>query len=130
MYSTCPPLKDLSMLLLGCFTVLGDEVYSVSWTQSPHLPPIYSPVEAPKPGKHHHPGHHRTRNQPPSHPPLQPPSHTPLQPPRKPPLQPPTQPPSYPVSTRELVAVQGVVYCKSCKYTGIDTLWKASPLAG
>ncbi|KAL1187637.1 Non-classical arabinogalactan protein 31 [Cardamine amara subsp. amara] len=29
-----------------------------------------------------------------------------------------------------LVAVQGMVYCKSCKYSGIDTLVGASPLQG
>ncbi|XP_077228680.1 non-classical arabinogalactan protein 31-like [Tasmannia lanceolata] len=31
---------------------------------------------------------------------------------------------------RSLVAVQGVIYCKSCKYVGVDTLLGASPLSG
>ncbi|XP_010537658.1 PREDICTED: non-classical arabinogalactan protein 31 [Tarenaya hassleriana] len=38
--------------------------------------------------------------------------------------------PSETKMSRSLVAVQGVVYCKSCKYAGVDTLLDASPLQG
>lgn len=31
---------------------------------------------------------------------------------------------------RTLVAVEGVIYCKSCKYLGSDTLLGATPLPG
>ncbi|XP_073136317.1 non-classical arabinogalactan protein 30 [Henckelia pumila] len=50
----------------------------------------------------------------------------------KSPPHPPAKPPSYPPSPtpRNFVAVQGVVYCKSCKYVGVDTLTGAAPLAG
>lgn len=41
----------------------------------------------------------------------------------------PVTPPAAKMS-RRLVAVQGMVYCKSCKYSGIDTLLEASPLQG
>ncbi|XP_073027737.1 non-classical arabinogalactan protein 30-like [Primulina eburnea] len=38
--------------------------------------------------------------------------------------------PSPPPSPPPKVAVQGVVYCKSCKYVGEDTLQDAAPLVG
>jgi hypothetical protein len=31
---------------------------------------------------------------------------------------------------RKLIAVQGVVYCKSCNYSGVDTLLGAKPVLG
>lgn len=31
---------------------------------------------------------------------------------------------------RTLVAMKGVIYCKSCKYLGFDTLFGATPLPG
>ncbi|PSS10228.1 Non-classical arabinogalactan protein [Actinidia chinensis var. chinensis] len=100
------PAKALLLtLLVYCFTVLGD---SVSLAESPHHnAPSYPPVEAPK--------------QPKSHPPA----------PSQPPVQPPTHSPSHaPLPQRIFVAVQGVVYCKSCKYCGVDTLLEATPLVG
>lgn len=95
--------------------------------QLPYFPSAEAPAPSPKGGRHHH--HH------PSHPPTQPPAKQPpthppaKQPPIHPPVNPPTHPPSYP-PTRKYVAVQGVVYCKSCQFKGIDTLMGASPLPG
>ncbi|KAE8714969.1 putative eukaryotic translation initiation factor 3 subunit [Hibiscus syriacus] len=58
---------------------------------------------------------------PPTYPP--PPKATP-----KPLSPPPAKPPTYPKPTRSFVAVQGVVYCKSCKYKGSDTLLGAEAI--
>ncbi|GFY91881.1 pollen Ole e 1 allergen and extensin family protein [Actinidia rufa] len=107
-----PAKALLLVLLLHCFTVLSHGADSVSMAESPHHnAPSYPPVEAPK--------------QPKSSPPA----------PSQPPVQPPTQsrvyPPSpAPLPQRSFVAVQGVVYCKSCKYSGVDTLLEATPLVG
>ncbi|KAG9147297.1 hypothetical protein Leryth_023595 [Lithospermum erythrorhizon] len=49
-----------------------------------------------------------------------------------PPTKAPTLPPKYPPMppmVKKLVAIQGVVYCKACKYTGFDTLTGATALA-
>ncbi|PON58400.1 Pistil-specific extensin-like protein [Parasponia andersonii] len=55
--------------------------------------------------------------------------HTPPPKPYTPPAKPPVHPPYIP-QPRKLVAVQGVVYCKSCKYAGVDTLLNATEVAG
>ncbi|EOY28217.1 hypothetical protein QUC31_012916 [Theobroma cacao] len=81
-------------------------------TQPPTKPPVYPPVKPP--------------TKPPTHPPTKPPVH----PPTYPPSHPPAKPPTYPKPSRSLVAVQGVVYCKSCKYAGVDTLLGAKPIFG
>ncbi|KAK4439952.1 Non-classical arabinogalactan protein 30 [Sesamum alatum] len=116
---------QLSLLFSTSFTVYGDETLAT-----------YPPAEAPHPPRHHH--HHHAPTPAPSHPPTPPPSHPPVSPPPtsppspppvKPPTYPPVKPPSYPLP-RKKVAVQGVVYCKSCKYRGVDTLVGAAPLAG
>ncbi|KAI3745541.1 hypothetical protein L1987_58655 [Smallanthus sonchifolius] len=102
------------VVLASCLmmNVLSDEVDdNVSWTQSPHHAPSYQPVAAPAP-------HHHKLAIPPT-------SHAPVQPPSKAPVQPPA-----PLPARKLVAIQGVVYCKACKYKGIDTLIGAKPLQG
>ncbi|XP_073128968.1 non-classical arabinogalactan protein 30-like [Henckelia pumila] len=49
-------------------------------------------------------------------------------PPSPPPVEPPQSHPPFPRSFK--VVIQGVVYCKSCKYIGVDTLTGASPLVG
>ncbi|KAJ9168825.1 hypothetical protein P3X46_020309 [Hevea brasiliensis] len=112
----------------------------------PNHAPVYSPLHSPAHAPVHPPMPH-------SHPPVQPPVHSPSksqQPPVKSPVKPPTQPPKHPQPPvaqppkhpqppahspsyhfpRSFVAVQGVVYCKSCKYAGVDTLLGASPLSG
>ncbi|KGN49232.1 non-classical arabinogalactan protein 31 [Cucumis sativus] len=73
---------------------------------SHHLPPTHPPA----PAHHHH--HHNVS-------PVHPPSHSPA------PIYPPK-----PRLVRSFISVQGVVYCKSCKYPGADTLLGATPVAG
>ncbi|XP_060193060.1 non-classical arabinogalactan protein 31-like [Lycium barbarum] len=138
-------LFKLSVLLLSSFTTVlshGDHWYSLDKNVD-HL----SPAQAPKP-HHHHPKHSPTPSPtytpskppakcptpPPAKPPT-PPAYSPSKPPAKPPVKPPTpsvKPPTpspyYP--TRKPVAVRGLVYCKSCKYRGVNTLNQATPLLG
>ncbi|KAJ9563125.1 hypothetical protein OSB04_008285 [Centaurea solstitialis] len=71
--------------------------------------------------------------QPPTKAPVKAPTKAPVQPPTKAPVQPPSSSPApvhAPLPARKLVAVQGVVYCKACKYKGVDTLLGATPLQG
>ncbi|XP_047318881.1 non-classical arabinogalactan protein 31-like [Impatiens glandulifera] len=134
-------------------------IITVSFAQVPAQPPnIHEPVhhnnhnppaQPPKihnppaqPPKIHEPVHHHNHNNTKkNHPPAQPPkihepihhhnhnntkkSHPPIT--QHPPAQAPTKSNPFP---RSLVAVQGVVYCKSCKYVGGDTLLGATPLLG
>ncbi|KAE8659706.1 serine/threonine-protein kinase HT1-like [Hibiscus syriacus] len=96
-------------------------------------PPVHPPTKPPttKPPTYPAP-------KPPIRPPTKPPTtkpptypapKSPVHPPTKPP-SPPVQPPSYPKPQISNVAVQGVVYCKSCKYAGVDTLLGAKPVLG
>ncbi|KAK8580673.1 hypothetical protein V6N13_143738 [Hibiscus sabdariffa] len=78
-------------------------------TKAPTKPPTQPPTKAP------------------TKPPTQPPTKAPTKPPTYPP-SPPAKPPTYPTSSQ--VAVQGVVYCKSCKYAGVDTLLGSKPVLG
>ncbi|XP_058198635.1 non-classical arabinogalactan protein 31-like [Rhododendron vialii] len=117
-------LLQLTLLLAAaCFTVSGNEPEGVAFSaQSPspfHHSPIYPPSESPKyPNSHPpYPDPHRQKIQPPSQPPVYPPTQSPVQ-----------YPPSYPLPKRSLLAVQGVVFCKPCNYSGVDTLMGATPL--
>ncbi|KAE8689432.1 serine/threonine-protein kinase HT1-like [Hibiscus syriacus] len=84
--------------------------------KAPTKPPVYSPPP-------------KTLPKPPVYPP---PPKAPTKPPTYAPPKPPTylppKPPSYPKPSRSFVAVQGVVFCKSCKYNGSDTLLGAKPI--
>ncbi|KAM1917988.1 hypothetical protein ACFX13_037525 [Malus domestica] len=130
---------QLSVLLLSWFTVFGDVIttlpaipphHSVHYSHpvaSPTHPPAYPPTH----GQHHrHPHPH-----PPTASPVHPPAHSPFHPPSPhhhhghPPVHPPMYPPKKPFP-RSFVAVQGVVYCKSCNYSGVDTLNGAKPVLG
>ncbi|KAK9051700.1 hypothetical protein SSX86_028328 [Deinandra increscens subsp. villosa] len=138
----------LSVALLASFLTINpfanDVDDNVSWTQSPHHAPVAAP--APAPHHHHHHHHHHKLATPPTahaptksplhapvHPPTKAPVHAPAHPPSKAPVQPPTTSPAPmlpPLPARKLVAIQGVVYCKACKYKGVDTLIGAKPLEG
>ncbi|KAL3522287.1 hypothetical protein ACH5RR_015121 [Cinchona calisaya] len=110
-------LMQLSTLLLLSSMLSADETdFPHNWPR-----PTIPPVEPPKP----HDDHHHHHPHPPSFPPLNPPAHPPVKPPVHPPYR-----PRFPPFTRKLVAVQGVVLCKDCKYAGIDTFMGAKPLVG
>ncbi|KAH0701114.1 hypothetical protein KY290_014554 [Solanum tuberosum] len=139
-------LFQLSVLLLSSFTIVShaqDEWYSLDKNVD-HL----APAQAPKPHHHHH--HHphphpisspapspiyyptkpptKAPTKPPTKAPYKPPTYSPSKPPAKPPVKPPTPSPYYP--SRKPVAVRGLVYCKPCKFRGINTLNQAKPLQG
>ncbi|XVE88063.1 hypothetical protein DITRI_Ditri19aG0038500 [Diplodiscus trichospermus] len=105
-------------------------------TKPPTHPPVYPPPKAPTPAPLYPPPkppvHPPTRPpvHPPTKPPTLPPTKPPVHPPTYPPLHPPAKPPTYPRPPRSLVTVQGVVFCKSCKYAGVDNLSGAKPILG
>ncbi|CDO99529.1 unnamed protein product [Coffea canephora] len=92
----------------------------------PVHPPVYPPVKPPVHPPVKPPVHPPVK--PPVHPPVKPPVHPPVKPPVKPPVYPPVKPPVHP-PVRKLVAVQGVVYCKTCSYAGFNPK-AAVPLQG
>ncbi|KAB1221949.1 Pistil-specific extensin-like protein [Morella rubra] len=127
-------LLQLAVLLVSCFTVFGqdfqpspspsehhDHGHYHDHTPHPSHPHVHP--QAPSPAPHHHGRHHH------DHPPAHPPAHTPAHPPFHIPIPIP-HPPKYPPVPRSFVAVQGVVYCKPCKYAGVDTLLGATPVLG
>lgn len=87
-------------------------------------PPSHLPVVKPLP-----PSQVPVKPQPPSQAPVVKPQ-PPVQAPVVKPLPPVQAPAVKPVPKRSLVAVQGVVYCKPCKFSGYDTLLGATPLVG
>ncbi|OAY24824.1 non-classical arabinogalactan protein 31 [Manihot esculenta] len=113
------------------YSPLKSPAYAPVHPPIPHShPPVQPPVASP-PKNQLTPSHTPKYPQPPA---VQPPkhSHPPVaQPPKhpQPPVKPPAPSPSYHFP-RSLIAVQGMVYCKSCKYPGVDTLVGASPLPG
>ncbi|CAH1448468.1 unnamed protein product [Lactuca virosa] len=108
-------------------------------TKAPVHPPTKAPVHPPTKAPVHPPT--KAPVHPPTKAPVHPPTKAPVHPPTKAPVHPPTKAPVYPPShspapshaplpTRRQVAVRGMVYCKACKYKGIDTLFGATPLQG
>ncbi|KAL0671151.1 hypothetical protein Bca4012_033855 [Brassica carinata] len=83
-------------------------------TPLPTLPPAKAPIKIP------------------TLPPAKAPIKVPTLPPTKAPIKPPDvlRPVSPPKFNRTLVAVRGVVFCKACKYAGINNLQGAKPVKG
>lgn len=141
-----------AMGLLHLALILSSLVIVLGTAPGHHTNTIAQPPTAlaPAPAPHHHKGgghHHHHKHAPtpapapaPAHSPVKPPTQapapTPVKPPVKPvkpPVQAPVKAPSHaptPLPARKLVSVQGVVYCKPCNYTGVETLLGATPLLG
>ncbi|XP_031129149.1 non-classical arabinogalactan protein 30-like [Ipomoea triloba] len=122
------------------------------------LPPAPSPKPPHKHRNHHHkhplaPAPSPLPPKPPTHPsppppPPKAPTHPSPPPPPKAPAHPsppppkahtppppsfhhsPPPPPSPTVPKKKPIAVRGLVYCKYCKYRGIDNLYKSTPIKG
>ncbi|KAJ9565866.1 hypothetical protein OSB04_001832 [Centaurea solstitialis] len=95
-------------------------------TKAPVAPPTKTPVKPPTKAP-------VAPVKPPTKAPVAPPTKAPVKPPTKAPVKPPSHSPAPahgPLPTRRQVAIRGVVYCKACKYKGVDTLVAATPLQG
>ncbi|XP_024003942.1 non-classical arabinogalactan protein 30 [Eutrema salsugineum] len=79
----------------------------------PTFPPAKAPIKLP--------------TFPPAKAPIKLPTFPPAKAPIKPPVLPPLSPPKF---MRTLVAVRGMVYCKACKYAGVNNLQGAKPVKG
>ena len=108
----------LTLIALCCFI---SSVFSTTAlppmkliTPLPTLPPAKAPIKIP------------------TLPPAKAPIKVPTLPPTKAPIKPPDvlRPVSPPKFNRTLVAVRGVVFCKACKYAGINNLQGAKPVKG
>ncbi|KAL8235607.1 hypothetical protein R6Q59_016688 [Mikania micrantha] len=104
-------------------------------TKEPVHPPTKAPVHPPTKAPVHPPT--KAPVHPPTKEPVHPPTKAPVHPPTKAPVHPPTKAPVHPpvpshipLPIRRQVAVRGMVYCKACKYRGVDTLTAATPLQG
>ncbi|XP_010260222.1 PREDICTED: non-classical arabinogalactan protein 31-like [Nelumbo nucifera] len=128
---------QLSLLLVASLTVSAGHQVDEVVDEIKVAANVHSPAPAPKP--YSHPPRHSPKPRP--HPRPAPKGQVPtpapapkahVPPPVPPPkVSPPSPAPRLPyVPPRTLVAVQGVVYCKSCKYPGVDTLLGATPIAG
>ncbi|XP_019162160.1 PREDICTED: non-classical arabinogalactan protein 30-like [Ipomoea nil] len=108
----------------------------------PSSPPPKAPVHPSLPPPPKAPAHPSLPPPPkaPAHPSLPPPPKAPAHPPPPPPKahtppppihhSPPPPPPPSPTVPKKPIAVRGLVYCKSCKYKGVDNLYKAKPIKG
>ncbi|KAI3800401.1 hypothetical protein L1987_28491 [Smallanthus sonchifolius] len=98
-------------------------------TKAPVHPPTKAPVHPPTKAPVHPPT--KAPVHPPTKAPVHPPTKAPVHPPTKAPVHPPSVAPVHsPLPVRRQVAIRGMVYCKACKYRGVDTLLAASPLQG
>ncbi|CAA7037817.1 unnamed protein product [Microthlaspi erraticum] len=102
----------LTLVALFCFTSSA-----LSFTTAlppiklPTLPPTKAPIKLP------------------TLPPAKAPIKLPTLPPAKAPIKLPTLPPVYPPKfNKTLVAVRGLVFCKACKYAGVNNLHGATPI--
>ncbi|KAE9597175.1 hypothetical protein Lal_00007540 [Lupinus albus] len=140
----------LLFFLMTSFTVFAEELHTLPSTSppphhhsSPHHHPTHSPLKPPHHHHHHHhhplasaPApkvHHSSPHHHPTHSPLKPPHHHHHYHHHHYHQHPPASAPAPKVHhhvPRTYVSVQGVVYVKSSKYAGKDTLLEATPLLG
>ncbi|GAB4826967.1 hypothetical protein Ancab_033848 [Ancistrocladus abbreviatus] len=110
---------SLSFLFVSCF----DSPACVSCYDRPigglrRQPEVRTTTKPPPPVK------------PPTQPPVKPPPRSPLMPPTRLPVKPPIYRGPLRLPTRKPIAVQGIVFCKRCNYTGDKALPGHPPLAG
>nr|GMC85588.1 pistil-specific extensin-like protein [Ipomoea batatas] len=95
-------------------------------------PPPKAPTHPSPPPPPKAPAHPSPPPKAPAHPSPPPPPKAPAHPsPPPPPIHhSPPPPPSPTVPKKKPIAVRGLVYCKYCKYRGIDNLYKSKPIKG
>ncbi|XP_026436041.1 non-classical arabinogalactan protein 31-like [Papaver somniferum] len=107
----CKVLVALVILVSLSSTVSSHSVPKPPVYVAPASPPVYSPAPSP------------------IYSPAPSPVYAPVPSPVAAPPTPVASPPKY-VIEKKFIAVQGVVYCKSCKYTAYNTLMEATALPG